>query len=777
MDNKAIISKNKSHKLLDNQMAKLIPRPVTKRWNPAPEIKLSEILMLSSYPPRECGIATYSLDLEKALIDKFGDSFKLTICPLETINECHIYNPDIQLTVKTDRVLDYVNISHVINSNPNIDLVVIQHEFGLFKNGEKGFLDFLGFLNKPIIVTFHTVLPNPDPILKQTVKQISSHCDSILVMTNTSAGILMNDYGICHEKLVVIPHGTHLVRYEDKNVLKNKYNLNDKLVLSNFGLLGPGKCIETTLDALPAIVKEFPETIFLILGKTHPNLVKLEGEVYRQFLEDKVDELGMRNHVQFINQFLPLETLLEYLQLTDIYLFTSKDPNQAVSGTFSYALSCGSPIISTPIPHALEVLKNGAGTIFNFNDSDQLGKMVIEFLGNSEKRNIISRNGLQTTASTAWQNSAIAHAKIFQKFCKDLKLHYHIPPIDLCHIKKMTTDIGIMQFSKVNQPDLESGYTLDDNARALIVMCQHYALTKDEADLKYIKTYFNFVFSCFRPNAKFLNYVNKNYHFTEQNDKENLEDAGGRAVWALGYLLSISGLLPSGHESMKNKALVLIKEYLKEIEHVNSTRAMAFVIKGLYYLKKEGHPIYVHGLIKKFADRLMAMFKHESTDNWRWFESYLTYGNSLLPQAMLMAYLMTLDPEYRKIAKESFDFLLSKTFIDDCIRVISNQKWLIREDCFDSNFKGGEQPIDVAYTILALRLFHKIFPNEGYDKKMEIAFNWFLGDNPLQQIIYNPCTGGCYDGLELHNVNLNQGAESTLSYLLARLTIEGNSKK
>ena len=773
MDNKIISTENRSSKIKNYRRVKSAPD--SKKLDSGPSSKISEILLLSSYPPRECGIATYSKDLERALIGKFGDSFKLTICPLETTSERHDYGKDIPFSVKTDHVLDYIKVGHAINSDPNIGMVVVQHEFGLFRNSENDLVEFLEFLNKPIIITFHTVLPNPDPFLKQMVKRIASFCDAIIVMTHTSSNILANDYGISQEKLSVIPHGTHLVHYEDKKILKKKYGLDDKIVLSNFGLLGPGKSIETTLEALPGIVREFPKTIFLIIGKTHPNLIKLEGETYREFLERKVDTLGLRDHVRFINQFLPLEVLLEYLQLTDIYLFTSKDPNQAVSGTFSYALSCGCPIISTPIPHALEVLKNEAGVVFEFEDSDRLKQEVIHLLGDKEKRDLMSRNGLQTTAGTAWQNSAIAHAKIFESLDKNsFPLKYRRPPLNMGHIQKMTTEIGIVQFSKVNQPDLESGYTLDDNARAMIVMCQHYAMTNDRSDLKYIKTYFDFIFCCFRPDGKFLNYVDKEYCFTDQNRSENLEDANGRAVWALGYLLSMSDLLPDEYKSVENKALFLLKECLKEIEDIRSPRGMAFVIKGLYYLKKGRHVICINGLIKQFADRLTEMYKHNTTEGWHWFESYLTYGNSILPQALLMAYVMTLDPEYRKVAKESFDYLLSKIFIDDCIRVISNKNWLKKEDLFASDFKGGEQPIDVAYTILALRMFHKIFPNEGYDKKMETAFNWFLGENPLHQIIYNPCTGGCYDGLELHNVNLNQGAESMLSYLLARMAFEDN---
>jgi hypothetical protein len=336
----------------------------------------------------------------------------------------------------------------------------------------------------------------------------------------------------------------------------------------------------------------------------------------------------------------------------------------------------------------------------------------------------------------------------------------------------MTTGLGMIQFSDINRPDIESGYTLDDNARALIVLCQHYQLTGDVSDLKYIKIYFNFIQCCFRHDGRFLNYVDKDFQFTEQNKSENLEDACGRAIWALGFLLSIATQFPEAYHGIEDRARFVFEEAVKQMEDVHSPRSMAFVIKGIYYYSHANDSKCMNNLVTKFTDRLVQMYRHEAKDHWNWFESYLTYGNAVLPQAMLMAYTITLNGDYRKIAKDAFDFLLLKIMTGNSIRVISNKKWLKSEDTLDKDFKGGEQPIDVAYTILALGFFHKIFPECGYGQKMKGAFNWFLGENPLKQTIYNPCTGGCYDGLELHNVNLNQGAESTLSYLMARMAFE-----
>jgi uncharacterized protein YyaL (SSP411 family) len=352
-------------------------------------------------------------------------------------------------------------------------------------------------------------------------------------------------------------------------------------------------------------------------------------------------------------------------------------------------------------------------------------------------------------------------------------LNYKIPAVNLKHLKELTTDIGIIQFSIINKPDLNAGFTLDDNARAMVAMCQHFELTHDKDDLKYIQTYLNFIKFCLQPNGDFLNYVDEKEAFTEQNYQTNLADSNGRAIWALGYLVSLGNILP---KSLVLEADLTIQKALVKIRKIHSTRAMAFIIKGLYYRninKKVNADI---PLIKELANRLVQMFRHEAEQNWAWFESYLTYGNSILPEALLCAWSATGDITYQVIAKSSFDFLLSKIFTDDCIKVISNKGWMHKGTKIQEVVIGGEQPIDVAYTILALSKFYHEFYDESYRNQMEIAFNWFLGNNHLHQIIYNPCTGGCYDGLEDTYINLNQGAESTVSYLMARLTIEKSGR-
>lgn len=722
-----------------------------------------EIVFISTFPPKVCGIATYCQDLIRSLQLKFSESFKILICPMETEDENYQYPEKTEYRLNTSNANSYLELADKINKNDNIQFIMLQHEFGFFNETQNGLSIFLRNLKKDLIITFHTVLPKPDQKLKEKVKEISSFSKSIIVMTGISADILINDYDIPSEKITVIPHGTHLLPFIDKISLKTKYGLKDKKVLSTFGLLGSGKNIETTLEALPEIISQNPDVMFLIIGKTHPGIVKNEGEKYRDFLQETIKRLHLEKHTFFINQYLPLDELLDYLQLTNIYLFTSKDRNQAVSGTFSYAISCGCPIVSTPIPHALEVLNDDLGIIIDFEAPEQLSAAVNKLLKNENAQEKLRSNSLEKMAPTAWENSSISHALLFQKYSKNnMTLHYAFPIINLSHIKNMTTDFGIIQFSRINKPDINSGYTLDDNARALIVACRHYELNRDESDLDLISTYLNVIRFCQQPDGSFLNYVNEHKEFAQQNYETNLEDSNGRAVWALGYLLSIKTILP---QQFSDDAESMIEKSLPSIAQIYSTRAMGFIIKGLHYQNSE---INIP-LMKKLANRLVKMYQHEKHRDWHWFESYLTYGNSLLPEALLCAWITTKDEMYKQIAHESFQFLLSKIFIKGEIKVISNKGWLQKEMVKSNESIGGEQPIDVAYTILALSTFYKVFKDEKYLLMMRSAFNWFLGKNHLHQIIYNPATGGCYDGLEEKNVNLNQGAESTVSYLMARL--------
>lgn len=733
---------------------------------------LPELMVISTFSPRGCGIASYSEDLIRALEAQFEDSFNVRRVALESDTARHAYAQPTAFVLNTDQADGFVSLAKLINDSDLLAAVLLQYEFGLFPGGGWKLQLFLSSLRKPVLVTLHTVLPKPSTEVRSKIVGIAAVAQQLIVMTQRSAAILQSDYGIPASKITVIPHGTHLAPAIDREALKARHHWQGRQVLATFGLLSAGKGIELSLQALPAIILRHPNVLFLVIGKTHPGVVEVEGERYRLSLEAQVAALGLGDHVAFIDSYLPLPELLEHLQLTDIYLFTSTDPFQAVSGTLSYALSSGCAVVSTPIPHALEIIGKDAGIIIGFGDHVALAEVVCRLLSEADLRAGLSRRGIERMAPTAWENSALAHASLLGNLDARVDLHYRRPPILLDHMRHMTTDRGIVQFAINQQPDLSTGYTLDDNARALIVSCQHYNLTKDPADLPLIQTYLTFIQHCQSADGSFLNYLGELGGFTLQNMEGNLDDANGRAIWALGYMVFAGSHLPADWVATADQ---LLEAALPIVIEMHSTRAMAFAIKGLYYRNTRGIAFENVALIQQLGNRLHKMYLHESDKDWHWFEGYMTYGNGLLPEAMLCAFLTTGALKFRDVAKESMDFLLEKTFEGEEIRVVRNQTWLHRSDGPPSPAtepsNGAEQPIDIAYTVLGLSRFYETFHTPRYLHMMESAFDWFWGHNHLQQIIYNPTTGGCYDGLEEKSVNLNQGAESTLCYLMARMTI------
>lgn len=725
------------------------------------------ITMLTTYPPQACGIATFSQDLVTALTSQFSGNLEVNIAMIEngeTIDSFpeevkHVYTPSDKKAV--------LALAEKLNEDPEVSCVTVQHEFGLFYRNEENFLAFLSALTKPSVVVFHTVLPEPDNHILKLVRSISELAAGIVVMTANASDLLVKNYNLPAEKITVIPHGTHLVKDQDKNELKAKHGYEGRKILSTFGLMSSGKNIETTIKALPEIVRENPETLFLAIGKTHPTVVKNEGEVYRESLEKLVDELGMRDHVEFINRYTTLPELLEYLQMTDIYLFTSKDPNQAVSGTLSYALSCGCPIVSSPIPHARELVKDNNGFLVPFSDPKALAEAVNKLLGDDELRKNFSLNSLHYMAPTSWDNVANLFMSVYQQVANHpIPAHYKFPAISLSHIQRMTTKTGMYQFAQLSIPEPSSGYTLDDNARALIATAGYYAQSGDEEALPLIRTYLRFVEFCQHQNGYFMNYVDENKRFTDDNFSANLADSNGRAIWALGYVTSLKGTLPDG---IAENAEKLLKNATQRLTGMYSPRAVGFAIKGLSFYHQTAPSFDTVSMIMMLADRLVHCYRQESSTEWHWFENCMTYANSILPESLLYAYEVTGNATYGHIARKTFDFLLSHTYQNQGIKVISNNGWM--QKGATRNFYG-EQPIDVAYTVMALGRFYKVYGDKEYLQRMEHSFNWFLGNNHLRRMIYNRYTGGCWDGLEETHVNLNQGAESTVCYLLARLAIE-----
>lgn len=726
----------------------------------------SKIVFLSTFPPTQCGIATYTQDTIKGINDVFGKSITCQICELVDKPK---ENPTQAFTLNTKIKEEYTKVAHEMNKDKSIKLVHIQHEFGLFSGNYGDYLlDFLNEVKKPLTYTFHSVIPNPNNELKTFVKLLLSYSNSVFVMTNQSKEILMRDYGIKEDIITCVPHGTHIVIYETPHQAKEKFDIQDRKVLSTFGLLGEGKNIETGLQAMPKIIENTPNALYLIIGKTHPNLIIDGVDAYRDKLEGIVNDLNLKDHVRFINQYLDTDELLDYLKATDVYLFTSKDPNQAVSGTFSYAMSCACPIVASKIPHTLEVLTPDSGILVDIGNVDQFSEAAIKLLSDDHLREEMGINAFRKTRASSWENAAIIQMNTYSElFENQSEIKYSYPSIQLKHIKKMTTDLGIIQFSKISIPDLDSGYTLDDNARALIAICMHYKLTQDKNDLAYILIYLDFIARCQQPKGDFINYVDQeNREHVKQNAEVNLEDSNARAIWALGTVVANSEILP---ETIVKKASKCLLDSLKWAENIQSPRSIGFATKGLYLYHTAVPNLYVAAIINKLNAKLLSNYEIHASSDWKWFENYMTYGNGILPESMLYAFLTTNKPIYKKVALDSLDFLMSKMFIGKNFKVISNNGWLHKGA--ESN-EYGEQPIDVAYTIQTLNSFYNAFGTPEYKHKMKTAFNWFLGKNHLGQIMYNPISGGGYDGLEKENVNLNQGAESTVCYLTARLLME-----
>ena len=727
-----------------------------------------EILVISSYPSRECGIATYSKDLIDSLTDRLSNSFTMSVCALEKGLTNYNYPQEVKYILDSENKSEYRLLAQKINADDAICAVLIEHEFGLF-GGDYGsyILILMRALKKPVLVTFHTVLPQPEAKRARIVKRIVKRAKLVTVMTNHSAQILQEEYAVPVNKINCIPHGTHAIEHKEKIALREKYGFEGRTIISTFGLISSNKNIETALYALPKVVLEHPDLLYLIIGKTHPEVMKNEGEIYRESLVSKVAELGLQKNVFFINKYLELTELLDLLQMTDTYLFTSKDRNQAVSGTFSYALSCGCPVIATAIPHAKELLSDDTGILIDFENPKQLSSAISMLLENDSLREQMSKNALHKSKISEWKNTAISYGLIFQPYISMDKLDYNLPELSLKHIKKLTHNFGILQFSKMNLPDHSSGYTLDDNARALIAICMDYDIRRDVRIFNMIDNYLRFIGTCQQDNGQFFNYIDEDGNKHPKNEHENLEDSNGRAIWALGTVISHQKILP---KSIIAKAELYMSFALPGIKDILSPRAIAFCIKGLYLYNTTHNSRKIDDLILALGSVLLEKYADVKEKNWEWFENSMTYSNSILPESLIYVYLSSKKMIFKIVAKSTFDFLLSHIIVDGQIKVISNDGWLKKGK--KRNMLGGEQPIDVAYTIQTLQLFSEIFKEEKYRENMEDAFGWFLGNNHLRQMIYNTQTGGCSDGLEKNTINLNQGAESTICYLMARLSME-----
>ena len=700
--------------------------------------------------------------------DKFSPSIKSKIIVMNNGENPIDYSQanDVLFEINDENVASYIEVAKKINKIDKIKLINIQHEFGIF-GGEYGnyLLKFIEYVKKPFVITFHSVTPNPNDELKKIVNELTQKASGIIVLTQKGIAILENDYGL-DNNIVVIPHGTPTVLFKSSKENKTEFDLNDRTVLSSFGLINSDKGYEYVLDALPEVVKQFPEVLFLIIGATHPNIKKKEGELYRDFLVNKIKELGLENHVQFVNKYLTLEDLVKYLLATDIYISSGLNPNQIVSGTLAYAMACGRVVISTPFIHAKDIVTPERGLLVKFRDSKSYKDALIRILANPALKEEMEKDAYKNTRHCIWPNVAIAYYNLFKKISPELKKYeWSLPEIKFDYINKLTDDFGIIQFANHVTPDKSSGYTLDDNARALFTVACYYNTFKDEDKLELIEIYLNFIEHVFEDDNKLYNIVG---HDKKIDFNKYSEDAHGRSIMALGYFISS----PNIPLKLREKAENIFEKSIKMIVLFTSPRAVAFSIIGLYHYSKVNE--IKKDKIKQLSGFLLRLYNESSIDSWKWFEAYLTYSNSILPEAMFRCYELTGDKIYFKIAKESLNFLISITLCDGFFESIGHNGWFLRNGkraLFD------QQPIESACMVQTLITAYNLTNEKRYLKLATKAFEWFLGKNYLNQEVYSRITGGCHDGLGKYSLNQNLGAESSLGYLIARLAIDSVKKK
>ena len=742
------------------------------------------VVYVSTFPPRVCGIATFTGDLTHAMDEMLAPAVTSRIFAM---NPNHVlsyrYPRKVAFQIDQNNPEEYIEAAQRINQMDEIQMVSIQHEFGIF-GGERGsyLIPFLQILEKPAVITFHTVLPDPDEELYNTVRSLTESVSAIIVMTTLSKKILSQQYTVPNRKIKVIPHGIHSQSYTSSKQAKMTLGYSDRVILSTFGLISRSKGLEYVIEALPQVVKEYPDFVYIIFGATHPVVLRQEGESYRNFLIEKIYRLGLYDHVKLYNRYFPLSELLHFLRATDIYISPSLEPNQAVSGTLSYALGMGRPAISTAFAQARETITDEVGIVVDFRNPQAYTDAILQLLGDEELRLHLGTNAYFRTRNMTWPNVALQYAKVFSEYAPslaDISDQKRFPRIKLDHLIHLTDSFGTVQFAKLSRRDVLSGYTLDDNARALVVAALYYGelgspaqkssvVKQKRALLGMLNTYLDFISFVAQPDGHFQNYVQADRTLNDVlNRRVNLEESNACALYALA-LTSTTGSLP---KSIRQKAFDLLQNRMKSGVSFNSPRAIAQCIKALCILvnrKTQIEGIDLEGTLRSQCDRLVELYQATSQGDWQWFESYLTYSNGLMPEALLLGYHTTKDERYLTVGKTTLDFLIKESFVNGVFMPIGQHGWRNQNG---KRYYYDQQPEEVRAMVYALSANYMVTGDEEYSRLMHQAFYWFLGDNSLNQVVYDRTTGGCYDGVGRTTINLNQGAESTISYLLARFTL------
>lgn len=732
-----------------------------------------KIAFIGTYPPRECGIGTFTNHLYKSMIVRNENKKSVNngfVVAINDIDQTYKYPEEVKLTIRQEYQEDYPQAAKYINLG-GTDLCILEHEFGIF-GGQNGIyiLPLIHRLKSPLIVTLHTILKTPSYNEKAVLQEISKMAHKLVVMSHKAIEFLVNVYNVPEEKIVFIDHGVPDIHFSQE-ISKKEFKLDDKKVLLTFGFISRNKGIETVINALPKVVEEHQDLVYIVLGKTHPNVLRYSGEEYRIFLMRLVKKLHLENHVVFLNEFIDEQALFKYLYAADIYITPYLNKAQITSGTLSYAIGVGSAIVSTPYWHAEELLAEGRGRLFNFNDSGDLTSTLTELLNEPEALNNLKGEAYKYGRKITWPKTGKKYIllaeniledgqNIIQKNESELDLLI-LPPFSLAHINRLTDDTGIIQHAKFGIPNLKEGYCLDDNARALLMVLMAYRQIKDMRALELSPIYLSYIHYMQNVDGTFRNFLSFNRNFL---DKVGSEDSFGRTIWALGYLL---GNAPNDAYYQTGKLIFFNAS--PNFEKLKSIRSIANTMIGIsHYLKSNPADDSMTERLRNMAHSLNIHYMENNTSEWNWYESMFAYDNGILPLAMLHAAEILNDHKITQTAIESMDFLTKLTVNDDYLSIIGNEKWYKKEG--ERSF-FAQQPVDAMAMVLMYHQAFHLTKNKDYINKLYTSFLWFLGENDLRMSLYDFETKGCCDGFERYGVNRNQGAESSLAYLISHLTL------
>ncbi len=732
-----------------------------------------KLAFIGTYPPRECGIGTFTKNLFNSMLVKSGhkkgedSSFVIAMNDNDLVYE---YPAEVKLTIRQEYQEDYLNAAKFINLS-GADLCILEHEFGIY-GGQSGvyILPLLHRLDIPLIVTLHTILKSPSYNERATLYELCKMAHSIVVMSHKAIEFLVDIYDVPKEKIVLIEHGVPDIHF-DQEKSKKEFKLENRKVLLTFGFIGRNKGIETVIKAIAGVVEKQPDVLYIILGKTHPNVLRHSGEEYRIFLLRLVKSLQLERHVVFLNEFINEQDLFKYLCACDVYITPYLAEAQITSGTLSYAVGVGSAVLSTPYWHAEELLAEGRGLLFNFNDSEELGSLLTRILANPKELNQLKQKAGAYGKKLTWPKTGDKYNELVASVLKEKPKLINkqepvidlliLPQFSLVHINRLTDDTGIIQHAKFGIPNLKEGYCLDDNARALLMVLMAYRQKKDMRALELSPIYLSYIHYMQNANGTFRNFLSFNRNFL---DEVGSEDSFGRTIWALGYLLGNApndAYYQTGKEVFFNAA--------PNFEKLKSIRSIANTMIGIsYYLHSNPSDDSMTERLRNLAKKLIQHYEENISPDWKWFESLLAYDNGILPLALLHSAKILNDNKITKTAIESMNFLTEHTFKEDYLSIIGNEKWY-KKDGERSVF--AQQPIDAMAMVLMYHQAFHLTNDKEFLKKLYTSFLWFLGENDLRMSLYDFETKGCCDGFESYGVNRNQGAESSLAYLISHLTV------